>query len=50
MHSEVTKLEIETLKIKKKMKEQAVSDNHTDLKVIYDRNIKVLTEQNFKLV
>jgi protein associated with RNAse G/E len=25
-------------------------DNHTDLKVIYDRNIKVLTEQNFKLV
>ncbi len=28
---------------------QALSDPHTDLKVIYDRNVKVLTDQNYKL-
>ena len=50
MHSEVTNLEIESMKVIKLMKVQSVKDEHTDLKVIYDRNIKVLTDQGFKLV
>ena len=50
MHSEVTKLEIESMKVIKLMKVQSVQDEHTDLKVIYDRSIKVLTDQGYKLV
>jgi hypothetical protein len=28
---------------------QALSDPHSDLKVIHDRNVKLLTDQNYKL-
>ena len=48
MHYEVT--EIYCLKAIKTMKDEAISDTHTDLKVIYDRNIKLLTDKGFKLV
>ena len=47
MHTTLSDLEVATLI--KLMKMQALSDPHTDLKVIYDRNDKVLTDQNFKL-
>jgi hypothetical protein len=32
-------------KIIKKMKEQAVGDSHTNLKVIYEKNIRVLARK-----
>ena len=46
MHGEVSTVEIECLKIIKKMKVDAATDLNVDLKVIYDRSIKLLTEKN----
>lgn len=49
MHTEVSEVEIECLKAIKSMKTEAVLDRHTDYRIIYDRNIKKLTDKNFKL-
>ena len=38
------------MKVIKLMKVQSVQDEHTDLKVIYDHSIKVLTDQGYKFV
>ena len=50
MHGEVSTVEIECLKIIKKMKVDAATDLNVDLKVIYDRSIKLLTEKRIRLV
>ena len=48
-HPSHEEVEIECLKVIQKMKNEAKSDKTTNYRVIYDRNIKILTDKSFKL-
>ena len=49
-HLEVSKIEVECLKAIKRMKLEAENDTASYPTVIYDRNIKVLTDKNIQLI
>jgi len=49
-HKEVPEVEIECLLAIQKMKDEAKNDKTSEYRVVYDRNIKLLTDKKFKLV